>query len=76
MSGIDWSYCVIVQRDPEKMGGVPTVRNYRVSADSVIENYDYNVPAEEIAYQFTLPVDDVCAVIAYAEKARHCARAI
>ncbi len=74
MTSINWSGCPIVQRDPEKMGGVPTVRAYRVTADTVIENHDYDVSAEEIAYQFTLPIEDVRAIIEYAEVSRHSAR--
>jgi uncharacterized protein (DUF433 family) len=70
MTDIDWSGCPIVQQDPEKLGGVPTVRAFRVSADTVIENHDDDVSDEEIAYQFTLPIDDVRAIIAYAEKTR------
>ena len=73
MAGIDWSECPIVQCDPEKLGGVPTVRAYRVSADSVVQNHDDDMSAEEIAYQFTLPIEDVRAVIQYAEKARQVA---
>jgi hypothetical protein len=30
MSDIDWSGCPIVQRNPKKLDGVPTVRDYRV----------------------------------------------
>lgn len=68
---IDWSGCPIVQRDPDKMGGVPTVRAFRVSADTAVENHDDGLPEDEIAYQFTLPVEDVRAILAYAEQYRH-----
>ena len=73
MNDTDWSGCPIVQTDPEKLGGVPTVRAFRVSADSVVENHDDGLSEEEIAYQFTLPIEDVRAIIAYAEKARQVA---
>ena len=76
MTDIDWSECPIVQRDPEKLGGVPTVRAFRVSADTIVENHDSEVSDEEIAYQFTLPIDDVRAIIAYAEKARRIAHPV
>lgn len=76
MTGIDWSECPIVQTDPEKLGGVPTVRAWRVSADSVVENFNSGLSAEEIAYQFTLPVSDVQAILSYADQHRlaHSAR--
>lgn len=70
MTDIDWSDCPIVERDPEKMGGVPTVRAWRLSADSVVENYDDGMSPEEIAPMFHVPLEDVRAILAYAEKAR------
>ena len=76
MTDVDWSGCPIVQTDPEKLGGVPTVRAFRVSADTVVENHDSELSDEEIAYQFTLPIEDVRAIIAYAEKARRVAHSL
>lgn len=70
MTDIDWSDCPIVERDPEKMGGVPTVRAWRLSADSVVENHDDGMSAEEIAPMFHVPLDDVRAILAYAEIVR------
>ncbi len=70
MTEIDWSDCSIVERNPRKLGGVPTVRSYRVPADAVVENHDDGLPDDEIAYQFSLPIEDVRAILAYAEQAR------
>jgi uncharacterized protein (DUF433 family) len=72
---IDWSECPIVQRNPKKLGGVPTVRAWRVPADTVLENHDYGVPDDEIAYQYSLPIEDVRVILAYAEKSRKLAHA-
>jgi uncharacterized protein (DUF433 family) len=74
MTDIDWSGCPIVQRNPKKLGGVPTVRDYRVPADTVVENHDDDLPDDEIAYQYSLPIEDVRAILAYAEQARLNAR--
>ena len=74
MTHIDWSHCTIVKQNPAKLGGVPTVRDYRVSADAIIENHDDQLADEEIAFQFSLPVEDVRAIVAYVEKARADAR--
>jgi uncharacterized protein (DUF433 family) len=74
MRQIDWSACEIVKRNPAKLGGTPTVRDYRVSADAVVENHDDHLTDDEIAYQFSLPIEDVRAILAYAEKARGAAR--
>jgi uncharacterized protein (DUF433 family) len=78
MTDIDWSHCTIVERDPEKMGGVPTVRGWRLSADSVVENYDYGVSAKQIASMFHVPLEDILAILAYAmkERSREHARAV
>jgi uncharacterized protein (DUF433 family) len=71
MTDIEWSDCPIVERDPEKMGGVPTLRAWRLSADSILENHDYGSSAEEIAEMFGVPQADVEALLDYAEKVRH-----
>ncbi len=76
MADIDWSGCPIVERDPEKMGGVPTVRAWRLSADSVVENYDDGLPEEEIAEMFGVPVNDVHTIVAYADQARQIAHSV
>jgi uncharacterized protein (DUF433 family) len=75
MTDIDWSQCPIVQRNPNKLGGVPTVRAWRVPADTVVENHDYGLPDDEIAYQYSLPIEDVRAILAFAEHARRSAHA-
>jgi len=67
---IDWSDCPIVQRNPKKLGGVPTVRDFRVSADTVVENHDDGLPDDEIAYQFSLPLEDIRTILAYADQVR------
>ncbi len=67
---IDWSGCSIVQRNPRKLGGVPTVRDFRVSADAIVENHEDGLPDDEIAYQFSLPIEDIRAILTYAEQTR------
>lgn len=75
-TAVDWSDCPIVKRNPKKMDGVPTVREWRVSADSIVENYEGGSPAEEIAENFGLPMEDVRAILAYAQQARHIAHPV
>lgn len=67
---IDWDACPIVQRDPEKQGGRPTVRASRMPADTVVDNYDSGLRDDEIAYQFGVPIEDVRTLLAYAERFR------
>jgi uncharacterized protein (DUF433 family) len=71
MTDIDWFDCPIVESDPKKMGGVPTLRAWRLSADSIVENHDDGISAEEIADMFGVPLADVEMLIAYASRARH-----
>jgi uncharacterized protein (DUF433 family) len=75
MTDIDWSNCPIVERDPEKMGGVPTLRAWRLSADSIVENHDDGLSAEEIAEMFGVPLADVETLISYASQVRQYAHA-
>jgi uncharacterized protein (DUF433 family) len=70
MTDIDWSECPIVETNPLKMGGVPTLRAWRLSADSIVENHDDGVSAQEIAEMFDVPLADVETLLAYAERAR------
>ena len=76
MTDIDWSRCSIVQTDPEKMGGVPTERAWRLAADSIVKNYDDGVSEEEIAGMFEVPLTDVRVILAYAGQARHIAHLV
>jgi uncharacterized protein (DUF433 family) len=76
MTGIDWSGCPIVERDPEKMGGIPTVRGLRLSADAIVENHDDNLSDQEIAEIFELPIEDVRTLVAYAGQVRRSAHSV
>ena len=75
MTDIDWSNCPIVERNPKKMGGAPTLRAWRLSADSIMENHDYGVPAKDIAEMFEVPLEDVETLLTYAERVRDQAHA-
>jgi len=67
---IDWTGCPIMEQNPKKMGGRPTVRDWRMPADQVVENHDRGATEQDIAEWYELPVEDVHAILAYAEKAR------
>lgn len=69
MTGIDWSNCPIVERNPNKLGGVPTLRALRISADQIIENWEAGVETIDIAEIFDLDYDDVNALLEYARTA-------
>ena len=71
MTDIDWSGCDILERHAEKMGGVPTVRGLRLSADATVENHDDDPSDEELADIFELPIDDVRTLVSSAGQTRH-----
>jgi uncharacterized protein (DUF433 family) len=65
---MDWSECPYVEVIPGKVSGVPLVRNSRVQADSVVENYESGESVEDIAYNFDLNPADIIALLAYANE--------
>ena len=67
----NWSGCPIVQYNPCKLGGAPTVRGRRITPDSFVDNYNAGkqYTPEYIAKElFDEPVEDVREVLRYAEK--------
>ena len=63
---MDWIGCNLVERDPEKLSGVPIVKGTRMQADGILENYEDGLSPEEISYQFDLELDVVRQVLAFA----------
>ena len=70
---MDWSGCDIVEVIPGKVSGVPLIRNTRVPADTVLESAELGETPKEIAFNYDLQVEDVCALLEYAT--RHLAAA-
>ena len=69
---MDWSGCEVVETVPGKVSGRPVLKETRVPADAVVENFESGESVEEIAYNFDLNPDDLKKVLAYeaAEKTR------
>ena len=69
---MDWSGCEVVETVPGKVSGRPVLKETRVPADAVLENFESGESVEEIAYNFDLNPDDLKKVLAYeaAEKTR------
>ena len=40
MVGVDWSGCLLVERVAGRVSGVPTLRDSRLPADSIVSNFD------------------------------------
>lgn len=65
---MDWSGCDVVESVPGKLSGTPVLRNTRMPADGVVENFDDGISAEEIADDFMLDLEDVRAVLRFARR--------
>jgi uncharacterized protein (DUF433 family) len=63
-----------VEVNPRKMSGRPTVRDWRMPADQVVEEHDVGSTEEEIAEWYRLPLEDVRTILAYAARMRELAR--
>jgi uncharacterized protein (DUF433 family) len=67
----DWSGCSIVQFNPAKLGGAPTVRGRRITPDAFVDNFNSSegYSPEFIACElFEEPLEDVQTILKYAEE--------
>ena len=62
---MDWSGCEFVERVTGRMGGVPTVIDSRVTPESVLENFEDGMTAEEISDEYSLDMKKVQGVLSY-----------
>jgi uncharacterized protein (DUF433 family) len=62
---MDWSGCLQVEQVPGKVSGVPILKDTRMPADGVVENYETGLPPAVIACYFSLDLRQVEAVIRY-----------
>jgi uncharacterized protein (DUF433 family) len=67
---IDWSECPMVEIKPGVQSGAPVLRDTRMPADAIVDNFDHGVSVAEIAEQFELPPDHIQAIVAYAQSHR------
>ena len=72
---IDWTSCDYVEQVPGRMGGVPVVRDSRVTADCLVVGIMMGETAMELAYNFSLRLPEVRGVLAYAESWQPLAKA-
>jgi uncharacterized protein (DUF433 family) len=66
----DWSECALVESRQKVLSGSPVLRDTRMPADAIVDNFDYGLSAAEIAEQFELPVGCVEGILAYAQSHR------
>jgi uncharacterized protein (DUF433 family) len=66
---LDWSDCPLIQRDPEKMGGVPNIGGMRITPETIVDNYEDGLSISEIIEQFpSVSEQQIRTVLAYAAK--------
>lgn len=66
----DWRGCSAVQWNPRMLSGRANVDGTRMFADSVLENYDDGMSAEEIAETYSLDLEPVEKILAFAASRR------
>jgi uncharacterized protein (DUF433 family) len=62
---IDWSGCPLVEVNPRVQSGAAVLRGTRMPADAIVDNFDFDLSAAEIAKQFELLVDRIDAILTY-----------
>jgi uncharacterized protein (DUF433 family) len=67
---IDWSQCPLVEIKPAVQSGAPVLRDTRMPAGAIVDNFDYGMSVSEIAEQFELPPDRIKAILTYAQSHR------
>ncbi len=68
LTAVDWSACSIVERDPQKLHGAPTVHGVRLTPDAIVENFNDGLSVSEILEQFGgINEEDVRTILRFAE---------
>lgn len=65
---MDWSGCVLVERNPLKLSGAPIVRGTRVQADVIVGNYRDGLTVDDISYQFGVGAEQIRELLSYAAR--------
>ncbi len=63
-----WRDCPIVQTHPDRMHGEPTLRDYRLTVETLEQGYELGETAEELADDYRVPVEDVRTIFAFLRK--------
>ena len=72
-----WTGCPLIQRDPEKMGGQPTVAALRLTPEALVDNFNSGSDITELLELFPgTPVAFIRVVLDYAEKQGYLERPI
>jgi uncharacterized protein (DUF433 family) len=70
IEAIDWSRCDLVEGIPGKVSGAPLLKGTRLPVQAIVDNFADGLTVNEIASQFDAPVEQVRAILDYAERQR------
>ena len=66
---IDWSTCLVVERDPDRVSGAWVFRGTRVPVSALFENLEDGVPLTQFVEWFPgVTLDQVRAVLEHAAR--------
>jgi uncharacterized protein (DUF433 family) len=66
---IDWSQCPDVESVPGRCSGARVVKDSRVMVSGILDNFEADQTAREVASMFSLPVATVRRVLRFALRA-------
>lgn len=66
MPALDWSQCPAVESVPGKLGGAWVLRGTRMPVQTIFDNLEAGMSAEEITQVFDVTREEVIAVIRFA----------
>lgn len=67
---VDWRACPLVEQVPGKVSGVPLLKGTRMPVQTILDNLDYGMSADEVAATWELDPATVRTIYEYAEKQR------
>jgi uncharacterized protein (DUF433 family) len=63
-----WKDCALVETHPQKQGGTPLIKDTRVPVSAILNNHDGGSSDQEIAENFGIELEQVRAILAFADK--------
>ena len=70
IAAMDWTECPLVEVVPGKVSGVPLLKETRLPADTILENYNGGSSVHEIADNFDISEQTIRDILRYAASKR------
>ena len=68
MPSLDWSQCPAVESVPGKVSGAWVFKDTRMPVATVFENLEAGLTVEEVMEEFSVPREQITAVLHFAAK--------